>query len=332
MITRLRRRLPGHSSSLLDLVLVWSGSLLIIAAVAFAAYYYFDQRGVGGTSGSTLLDRELARLEQAVRDSPGDAVLRVSLAEAYLSASRPLDAVAQFQAALDLDATRVDAIVGLGRAYMAAGDHASARPEFEKVVEMASQGVMASDIVETARYYLGEVALLEQQPGEAVTHLEAAVAIDSSDADAWRLLGKAYRESGDIDKAIEALSRAVLFVPNYQEAYEELALAYDQKGLVGEAQYARGMVAYCKRDYGKAVRQLKDAVEASPAFANGYAGLGLALEGKGEREEAVAAFQKALELDSGNIAAQFGLARLGALPAPGAAFPHPTVVPEGVNP
>jgi len=274
----------------------------------------------------------VARLEEAVRASPGDAMLRVSLAEAYLTASRPLDAVTQFQAALELDASRVDAIVGLGRAYMAAGDHASARPEFERVVEMANQGVMASDIVETARYYLGEISLLEQQPGDAVTHLEAAVAIDSSDADAWRLLGRAYRESGEVDKAIEALSRAVLFVPNYQEAYEELALAYDQKGLSGEAQYARGMVSYSKRDYDKAVQQLKEAVQASPGFANGYAGLGLALEGIGSREDAVAAFQKALELDAGNFTAQSGLARLGALPAPSGAFPHPTVAPEGVNP
>lgn len=317
MTTWFKQRVPDMSERFLNRLMLRLAALLVIAAVAFAGYYYWDHYlNRQGTAGTGLTERQIAGYEQAVRTNPDDAAARLALAQLYYANHRFADAVQQYQAVLTLDEQSTAALVGLGRALLATGDQAGAIGSFQKVIDQAKDADISTDLVESAHYYVGTIALDQQRPDEAITHLKQAVIIDRTDADAWYQLGAAYIEGGSLDEAIAALSRAVLFVPNFADAYEKLAVAYDRKGLVPESRYARGMLAYAQGQYSEAARQLEAALQASATSANVYLGLGLVRESQGERDLAVAAFQHALQLEPDNFNAQSGLARLRAAPTP----------------
>jgi tetratricopeptide (TPR) repeat protein len=84
------------------------------------------------------------------------------------------------------------------------------------------------------------------------------------------------------------------------------------------------MAAYSRGKHAEALRDLQAATEASPAFAPAYAGLGLTREARSERDLAIAAYQRALQLDAADFTAQTGLARLGTSATPNAAEPTRT--------
>ena len=324
MVTWFRHGLPDIRGRLLDRLLIWAAALLVIAVAAFAAYYYFDQRLQKEEVSTGTAQHDLAVYEQAVRDDPQDPSARVVLAQLYFAAERYDEAIEQYRAALSLDEGNTAALLGLGRALLDAGNATAATESFEKIIAQAAEADIAGDYVEAAHYYTGSIALDQQRPAEAIAHFEEAVAIERGDADAWHMLGAAHLQNGELDEAITALARAVLYVPNFTEAYEKLAVAYDGKGMTGESRYARGMVAYSRGQHAEALRELQAATEASPTFAAAYVGLGLTREARSERELAVAAYQRALQLDPASFTAQTGLARLSASATPNAAEPTRT--------
>lgn len=312
MIAKIRHRLPNAaqpSRGVLDRVILWSGILLVVSVVAFGTYYYLDQQSSSPATqqGPRI---ELGRYEQVVRDDPNNITNRLALADAYYTLDRYDDAVAQYEAALVINSESALGHVGLGRALLATGDLTGAAESLQAVIDQSQKEDIAGTLVQTAHYYLGKIALQQQQPDEAIAQLKEATTIERSDADAWYLMGTAYVQNGQLDEALDALTQAVLFVPDFTEAYEQMALVYDQQGATGKALYARGMVAYSKEEFDDAAGQLEAAVSAAPTLAQAYAGLGLVREVQGERDAAALAYQQALHLNPEDFIAKGGLARL----------------------
>ena len=74
------------------------------------------------------------------------------------------------------------------------------------------------------------------------THLTAAVNIKRADADSLNLLGAALVQVGEPKKAIEALKRAVAFVPlGWIEPYTTIAQAYARPASTARAEWANAM-------------------------------------------------------------------------------------------
>lgn len=59
------------------------------------------------------------------------------------------------------------------------------------------------------RFSLGNQYLLQQDTARAITHLQAAVALDAQYSAAWKLLGKALAVSGENDAAIAAYNAGI---------------------------------------------------------------------------------------------------------------------------
>src|SRR3990170_7860011 len=333
MISGLKHRLPDLEGPILNHVIFWAGTLLVVSIAAFAAYYYFDQRD-SAPSNQEVLQVQLSQYEQVVRDDPNNITNRLALADAYLSLERYDDAIGQYEAALVINDESTLARVGLGRAKLGATDLAGASESFQKVIDQSKEADISGELVQSAYYYLGSIALDQQKTDEAIELLKQATTIERSDSDAWYLLGTAYRQSGKLDEAVDALAQAVLFVPDFTEAYEQMALVYDEKGASGEALYARGMVAYSTGKLDEAAEQLQAAAGASPTLAEAFAGLGLVREVQGQGDAAIVAYQQALHLKPDNFNARSGLARLSqpeTAASPGAELPadHPGVQAGG---
>src|SRR3972149_2414445 len=155
------------------------------------------------------------------------------------SSEAPPAAIEQYQAALSIEAANIEASLGLARTQLSAGDTAAAEAGFQKVVEQRQDSEFApmDNYLRDARYYLGEIALRQQRYDAAVEHLNGALDIDAVDADAWWRLCQAYLGSGDNNKAIDSCQAAVSLVPNFSEAYQSLAQAYQNADQALQARY-----------------------------------------------------------------------------------------------
>lgn len=295
---------------LLDASVYVLAAMLVLAIISFAIYYYLDRRVNPGPS---LIERETARLEEAVRTQPDSLPARVALARTYELANRYEDAATQYEAVLSLRPENVDALLGAARVQMGLGNDDAALTFLQQVVDLRKGGEFARvDLqLQEAYYYLGEIYLAQQRYPEAIEELKQAVAIDKTDADAWNKLCQAYVESGNNEEAIESCQRAVLLVPDFTEAYQHLAQAYRGTGQALQARYAAAMVLYSTGEHAQAIAELEAVLEEDPEYWEAYVGLGLAQEAKGHREEAIKAYQRALAGDPDSFLARLGLNRLG---------------------
>ena len=82
-------------------------------------------------------------------------------------------------------------------------------------------------------YHIEAAGRAMAEPTRAQEHLRQAIAWDQDNAQAYRLLAKAFGEEGDWSAAVEALSRYTELRPNNPLGHMELALAYE--ALLGSA-------------------------------------------------------------------------------------------------
>jgi tetratricopeptide (TPR) repeat protein len=164
--------------------------------------------------------------------------------------------------------------------------------------------------LQAAAYYLGDSYLQLGKPQEAIEPLTQAVNWSQTDADAMYKLGMAYSALQDYPKAVNMFSAATAFVPDFLEAYDAMAIAFDAAGKPDYGDYARGMSAYSKKDYKTAIELLQKSAQAQPGYAPTFAGLGMAYEALGRLQEALDAYQTGVQLDPNSFNASRGAERV----------------------
>ena len=65
---------------------------------------------------------------------------------------------------------------------------------------------------------------------EAIAHFERALELDSTKAEAYLYLSRAYSNQGKYDKAMHEVNRAIHFNPKYGEAYRSRGLLWKTLG------------------------------------------------------------------------------------------------------
>jgi tetratricopeptide (TPR) repeat protein len=297
----------GFMDSGLNRLILWAAALLVITVIGFGVYYYVDQSGSGVTS---MEERQLEAAEQAVRDDPTNLTNRLLLADLYFSSERYDDSVEQYREAVSINDQSTLAHVGLGRALIETGNLDEAAQNFQAVIDLAEKEDISGKLVQSSHYYSGKIAMEQGDPDRAVEQFLKATELERTDSDAWYQLGAAYLAAGKVDESVEALGKAILFVPNYKEAYEKLAEAFEQQGAPAGVLYARGMAAYSDGDFDGAASRLESAIDAAPNMWQAHAGLGLVRESQGQKEAAIVAYQEAVHLNPDDFLSVGGLARL----------------------
>jgi tetratricopeptide (TPR) repeat protein len=286
----------------------------IVVVAGFIGYYLWDNyfRPV-----PTILDQAEAHLEELIQANPGDPDLRVAVADVYLANGRYQEAITQYEEALKVVEDHKAALFGLGSTYMVLGNDSIAIDYFNQVIAMSKDAELArlDEQLETSYYYLGKIYLDNGELDQAIEQLESAIALVPMDADAIYLLGMAYQEQGSYLAAIENYERAVAFVPDFRDAFRGMADCYEALGDEASVAYPEGMLVLLEDHYPEAIELLEAAVTARPDIANAFWGLGAAYELTGRTDEALAAYQQALEVNPNHVLANDGLARLeGASP------------------
>lgn len=306
----LTQPLESVSEATLDR-LIRAGLVAVVIGIALVgAVYYLDRHPLTGPS---LVERQTAAAEDAVRKHPNNLGLRLQLANVYRDAKQPGNAVEQYEAILKIDPGQRTAMLGKGEVLAGQGKLPQAARSFRDVISKSGGGEFAAvdPQLESAYYGLGSVALELGQPRDAIKALRRAVSIEATDADAWNLLGTAALNDGSPKLAVAALRRAVLLVPTgWCQPYKRLSDAYRTLKSRARAEYAGAMVDLCEKRPADAASRLRP-LTSGPGRVDVLVGLGMVAESQSERAGAIRWYRKALTADKSNFAARTALGRLG---------------------
>jgi len=172
-----------------------------------------------------------------------------------------------------------------------------------------------SDARAAAHYYsnLGVERLQTGDAAAAYEHFRRALAMDRTLPQAWVNLGAWYRRQGDDARAEASYLEALRLDPTDSTAMSNLASFHAHAGRAELARwyqnrvaryraqnpyyrYEQARTAYLAGDFGGAARQLREALRRSDIDPTFYSLLGMSYRELGKREEARAAFARAIEL------------------------------------
>jgi len=163
-----------------------------------------------------------AAYEKAAALAPHDANLRISLGLALAKAERPTDAIASYQAALEISPRNSAAEIDLAEAYRAVHNNDAAR----RLLELSAREhpKLAAPLA-----VLGDLDIELQTYEAAIKHLSAALALDPANNETRDRLALAYKSKGDAAAALAQLSKSLAHDPNDALAHFLRAQIYDER-------------------------------------------------------------------------------------------------------
>lgn len=176
--------------------------------------------------------------------------------------------------------------ISLAWTYQNLNQKDSVIASYKKVIELAPQNIIAR--VDLARFYMDD-----QNYRDAIPVLQKTVELDSTNSDAFYLLGVCYSfEAKDTTEDVK-------------NEYYDRALTYFKKSTDidpqnEDAYFNWGTLLYKEKRYEEAIEPFKKAVEIAPDDKEAITFLGAAYLMSKHYEEAVEAYTKAIELDPNN--------------------------------
>jgi type IV pilus assembly protein PilF len=185
-----------------------------------------------------LLVLGLSGCQPSKTPEPGGDPERMSLSEydlardAWLRQGRPREALAHALKSTELDAHNADALHLVALIYL---DFCRRSPPDCRLTDAERYARSAlderSDFRE-ARNTLGVILIHRKKPEQAIAVLEplSRDILYQTPENAWGNLGWAYLETGQVDKAIDALRRSVAVQPLFCVGQYRLGIAHELKG------------------------------------------------------------------------------------------------------
>jgi eukaryotic-like serine/threonine-protein kinase len=184
-----------------------------------------------------------------------------------------------FTRAVRLDGNYAAAYAGLGQAYWLKYRATKDRQLVSSAQQGCQRALELDPGLATGHICLGEVLMGTGAYKDAAAEFELATTYEPSSDDAFRDLAQAYQLLGQMDAAERALQKAIQVRPQYYAGYHRLGGLY--------MQLAR---------YPDAVAQFKRATELSPDTPRPWYALGGALINVGDYPDAIAALEKAISI------------------------------------
>src|SRR6266550_870721 len=161
----------------------------------------------------------------------------------------------------------------LGLSAWKSGDRAQAESAFVQALSLDSTHVKS-------HLNLSRVLLEDGQPDSALTHIEAAIALDSVSSEPLRLQGRAFEALDKTDDAIVAYQHAIVWQSGEVWAMNNLGAPYIRIGRFEDA-----------------IGPLVRAVELNDKVATFSNNLGMALENTGRIADAITQYRAALAIE-----------------------------------
>ncbi|MCW2701729.1 MAG: glycosyltransferase [Blastococcus sp.] len=251
-------------------------------------------------------DEAAAELDAAIEQGGEDARLHVQKARALISAGRPQEALEELPGTGPAAVRSAEAAEARGLAWQALGLHDKAVAELREA--QTRLGSPSADLYAALGESLhhtgatddalraldaaiernaghakalavrGEVRMERRQFDLAIDDLRRSVALDRDAVRPWASLGEAQRRSGNLDGAVGALRRAVEIDPSD-----------------ARSRWILGRTLNDQRRLSRAAKELREAVRLAGGFPRASAALGRVYVRLGRLDDALEAFQAALD-------------------------------------
>jgi tetratricopeptide (TPR) repeat protein len=293
--------------------LVWQRASLALSEAAAALAKdpsCFEAKVAQGRAYEFALDYPAAEasLRDAIGLRPDDAYAHRALSHALMSEGRRDDAVAELRKAISLDYLDPDTAFELAVALPPGPESVGfleratrERPSFARAwVELGARQLASGDVAAAAasqqaaarsdsasadvRVLGGQIALAQGRPDDAIKAAQAALKVVANSASAELLVADANARKGEIDLALEAYQAAWGFDHRDPASLVHASVACHAAG----------------RDTSARAFGVK-ATQEFPELGPGWAALGDALVGQGERQAAKDAYGKALAAKEGAV-------------------------------
>jgi tetratricopeptide (TPR) repeat protein len=216
-------------------------------------------------------DQAIAEFQAALQIAPDNAQAHYNLGLAYQKQDKLDEAAAAYQKAIQANPNLADVHNNLGLIYKVQGKLDQALASYQEAIRLAPDD-------DTAHYNL---ALLYDAQGEldqSILEYEQAVGLNPDNADAYYNLGRAYYQQGTLDKAIGAWKESIRIVPADSMVRNNLGRAYFDQGNLDEA-----------------IAELKEAASLDVENPLPHLNLGLVYREQGRADQAVAELEAYLE-------------------------------------
>jgi len=261
-------------------------------------------------------DEAIAHYQKAIENEPGVAELHYDLGNALLQKGEVNEALESYQRALEINPKYADAHYNLGLALIQRGDVDGAIASYQKAIEDDPYYADAQNNLGTALIQKGEL-------DEAILHFRRATEIKPGLAEAHYNLGSALLQKNQVDEAIESYQKAIEIKPEYPQARNKLKIALAQKGQIdpgairdqktadpAEIQYNLGNGFLQKGEMNEAIASYEKALAINPKYAEAETNLGTAHVQKGEIDRAIDHYKKALAINPNFAEAHYDLANV----------------------
>jgi tetratricopeptide (TPR) repeat protein len=267
-----------------------------------------------------------AEFREAVRLRPNFAEAQNNLGLVLTQADEDEAAMAAFREAIRIRPNYADAHANLGAALVPTDGEQAIR-ELEKAVSLEPASVKAQFNLATAYG-----ANPKYGAAKEIELLQKVIAMVPAFARAHLALGKALLQDGKLPEAISELQEAARLDPQSGEAHYQLGLAMARAGRKEEGtselqkgrelssaddrnqnvnlDIAEGRAALDKGDLDQAATKFRHAIKLQPESSDAQRYLGLVLEKQGDTEGASDSYEKAVDLNPGDVAARQSLQKL----------------------
>jgi tetratricopeptide (TPR) repeat protein len=183
-------------------------------------------------------DAAQTEFEQGLHYDPKSAELHYNLGKLFSMQDNWENARKEFEAALQTDPSYVEAIDALGLTQEALGLDSDAVASYEKAIALNEQrhGNFASAHVNLSAYY--------NRTGDskkATEYAQKALELDPKSDPAWFQKARASEHDGDLNGALDSLSRAISINSRSSSYYYVLASVYRKLGKADESKKALEM-------------------------------------------------------------------------------------------
>jgi tetratricopeptide (TPR) repeat protein len=180
-------------------------------------------------------DAAQIEFEQGILYSPNSAEMHYNLGKLFSMQDNWENARKEFEAALRIDPSYIEAVDALGLTLEALGDDSGAVANYQKAIALNEEkrGNFSSAPVNLSAYYNRT-----SDPAKALQWANKALELDAKSDRAWFQKGKADESEGRLEDAVDDVNRAISFNPRASSYYYVLAGLYRRLGKMDERRKA----------------------------------------------------------------------------------------------
>jgi tetratricopeptide (TPR) repeat protein len=268
----------------------------------------------------------LPSFQEAVRLRPDYAQAHNNIGLVLAQSDEDEKAIAEFREAIRLRPDYADAHANLGATLMPT--------DVDQAITVLERAVSIDPALVKAQFNLAEAYGASPNRGAAkqIEQLRKVLSLSPTFARAHLSLGKALLQGGKAAEAVDELTEATRLDPQSGEAHYQLGLALARAGKPDEAttevnkgrelsaaeernqnanlDITEGRAALARGELDQAATKFQHAAKLQPDSAEAQRSLGMVLEKRGDSAGATAAYQRALDMNPGDLAAKRALSKL----------------------